>query len=416
MDSLARFTPATRTWFEASFPEPTPAQELGWPAIADGAHTLIHAPTGSGKTLAAFLWTLDRLLSEPQPERNARCRVLYVSPLKALAHDVERNLRAPLAGIRHAAQRLHTEPLPDLTTFLRTGDTPAEDRRRMQRQPPDILITTPESLYLILSSAARVVLEPVRWVIVDEVHAIAGTKRGAHLALSLERLEEITTSPPQRIGLSATQRPLETIARFLGGGTEGTDGWVPRPVTVIDVPHDRELDIEIVVPVEDMTEPGTSDPLDPDQAPARSIWPAVYPKLLEAIQAHNSTIVFANSRRLAERICAEVNNLAGEEIARAHHGSVAREHRLQIEDALKRGELKAVVATSSLELGIDMGAVDLVIQVEAPTSVASGLQRVGRSGHQVGGVSKARVFPKYRGDLLVSTVITGEMTKRNVET
>ena len=416
MDPLARFSPATRAWFEASFPQPTPAQQLGWPAIADGAHTLIHAPTGSGKTLAAFLWTLDRLLSEPQPERDARCRVLYVSPLKALAHDVERNLRAPLAGIRHASQRLHSEPLPDVETFLRTGDTSPEDRRRMQRRPPDILITTPESLYLILTSAARAILEPVRWVILDEVHAIAGTKRGAHLALSLERLEEVTAAPPQRIGLSATQRPLETTARFLGGGNDEAGTWVPRPVTIIDVPHDRELDIEIVVPVADMTEPGTPDPLDPDQAPARSIWPAVYPKLLEAIQSHNSTIVFANSRRLAERICAEVNNLAGEEIARAHHGSVAREHRLQIEDALKRGELKAVVATSSLELGIDMGAVDLVVQVEAPNSVASGLQRVGRSGHQVGGVSKARVFPKYRGDLLVAAVVTEEMTKRNVET
>ncbi len=416
MDPLAGFNPATRTWFEASFAEPTPAQQLGWPAIAGGAHTLIHAPTGSGKTLAAFLWTLDQLLSEPQPERSARCRVLYISPLKALAHDVERNLRAPLAGIRHASQRLLPEPLPELETFLRTGDTPAEDRRRMQRQPPDILITTPESLYLILTSAARAILQPVRWVIVDEVHAIAGTKRGAHLALSLERLEEITEVAPQRIGLSATQRPLETIARFLGGGTIESGAWTARPVTIIDVPHTRELDIEIVVPVEDMTEPGPPDPLDPDRAPSRSIWPAVYPELLEAIRAHNSTIVFANSRRLAERICAEVNNLAGEEIARAHHGSVSREQRLQIEDALKRGELKAVVATSSLELGIDMGAVDLVIQVEAPTSVASGLQRVGRSGHQVGGVSKARIFPKYRGDLLVATVLAGEMAKRNVET
>ena len=397
MDPLAGFNPATRTWFEASFAEPTPAQQLGWPAIAGGAHTLIHAPTGSGKTLAAFLWTLDRLLSEPQPERAARCRVLYISPLKALAHDVERNLRAPLAGIRHASQRLLAEPLPELETFLRTGDTPAEDRRRMQRQPPDILITTPESLYLILTSAARSILEPVRWVIVDEVHAIAGTKRGAHLALSLERLEEITERSPQRIGLSATQRPLDTVARFLGGGTIEGPIWAPRPVTVIDVPHTRDMDIEIVVPVEDMTEPGDPDPLDPDRATTRSIWPAVYPELLEAIRAHNSTIVFANSRRLAERICAEVNNLAGEEIARAHHGSVAREHRLQIEDALKRGELKAVVATSSLELGIDMGAVDLVIQVEAPTSVASGLQRVGRSGHQVGGSVQGQDLPQVPG-------------------
>ncbi len=415
MDALANFTPATRTWFEASFPSPTPAQAAGWPAIARGEHTLIHAPTGSGKTLAAFLWTLDRLLSEPMPEKSARCRVLYVSPMKALAHDVERNLRAPLAGIRHAATRLHSDPLPELSTFLRTGDTPPEDRQRMARQPPDILITTPESLYLILTSAARSTLRSVRWVIVDEVHAIAGSKRGAHLALSLERLEEIAATPPQRIGLSATQRPLDAIGRFLGGGLVDGDRWLPRPVTVVDIPQRREMDIEIVVPVEDMTEPGEPDPLDPEKTTTRSMWPAIYPRLLEEIERHTSTIVFANSRRLAERICAEINNLAGSEVARAHHGSVAREQRLQIEESLKRGELKAVVATSSLELGIDMGAVDLVIQVEAPTSVASGLQRVGRSGHQVAGVSRARLFPKHRGDLLVATVIAGEMAERKVE-
>ncbi len=415
MDSLAAFTPATRAWFEASFRAPTPAQDAGWPAIARGEHTLIHAPTGSGKTLAAFLWTLDRLLSEPIPEQSARCRVLYISPLKALAHDVDRNLRAPLAGIRHAATRLGSGPLPELTTFLRTGDTPADDRRRMNRHPPDILITTPESLYLILTSAARSVLESVQWVIVDEIHAVAGTKRGAHLALSLERLEEVTERPPQRIGLSATQRPLEAIGRFLGGGTVDGEVWTPRPVTLVDIPQRRPLDIEIVVPVEDMTEPGEPDPLDPDHPTTRSMWPAIYPRLLAEIERHNSTIVFANSRRLAERICAEINNLAEREVARAHHGSVAREQRLQIEESLKRGELKAVVATSSLELGIDMGAVDLVIQVEAPTSVASGLQRVGRSGHQVDGVSRARVFPKHRGDLLVATVIAGEMAERNVE-
>lgn len=230
------FTAPTRTWFEASFPEPTAAQAQGWPSIATGEHTLIHAPTGSGKTLAAFLWTLDRLLTEPLPERLERCRVLYVSPMKALAHDVDRNLRAPLAGIRHAAERLGSDPIPRLTTFLRTGDTPQEDRRRMERNPPDILITTPESLYLMLTSAVRSVLRTVRWVIVDEIHAVAGAKRGAHLALSLERLEEITDQPPQRVGLSATQRPLEAIARFLGGGTLQDDEWVPRPVTVVDVP------------------------------------------------------------------------------------------------------------------------------------------------------------------------------------
>jgi ATP-dependent Lhr-like helicase len=349
------------------------------------------------------------------PERAERCRVLYVSPMKALAHDVNRNLRAPLAGIRHAGERLGGDPLPELTTFLRTGDTPQEDRRRMERNPPDILITTPESLYLMLTSAVRKVLKTVRWVIVDEVHAVAGTKRGAHLALSLERLEEIADQSPQRIGLSATQRPLETIAGFLGGGTVEDDAWTPREVEIIDVKPDRELDIELAVPVEDMNEPGDPDPLDPDRTPTRSIWPAVYPALLEDIRAHNSTIVFANSRRLAERICSEINNLAGDEIARAHHGSVAREQRLEIEEELKRGKLKAVVATSSLELGIDMGAVDLVIQVEAPSSVASGLQRVGRSGHQVGGVSKAKLYPKYLGDLLVSTVVASQMSNGKVE-
>ncbi|MDX1467912.1 MAG: DEAD/DEAH box helicase [Acidimicrobiia bacterium] len=415
MDSLTAFTNPTRTWFEASFAEPTEAQSLGWPAIASGDHTLIHAPTGSGKTLAAFLWTLDRILTEPIPNKSERCRVLYVSPLKALAHDVDRNLRAPLAGIRHAAERLGHDALPEVRTFLRTGDTPAQERRRMGRQPPDILMTTPESLYLMLTSEVRSVLTSVRWLIVDEVHAIAGTKRGAHLALSLERLEELTTRPPQRIGLSATQRPLETIARFLGGGVlEGGD-WRQRPVTIIDAARDRSLDIEIAVPVEDMTAPAAPDPLDPERQPTQSVWPAIYPELLREIRDHDSTIVFANSRRLAERICAEVNNLAGEEIARSHHGSVAREQRLEIEEALKRGELKAVVATSSLELGIDMGAVDLVLQIEAPTSVASGLQRVGRSGHHVGGTSKARIFPKYRGDLLVSTVVVDEMVKGRIE-
>lgn len=415
MESLQGFTKAARTWFEASFDAPTMAQELGWPSIASGKHTLIHAPTGSGKTLAAFLWTLDRLLSEPLPETRDRCRVLYVSPLKALAHDVDRNLRAPLAGIRHAAERLGGQDLPELETFLRTGDTPQQDRRRMERHPPDILITTPESLYLMLTSAVRSVLTSVRWVIVDEVHAVAGSKRGAHLALSLERLEELTEQPPQRIGLSATQRPLETIARFLGGGTFADDSWEERPVHIVDVPSDRELDIEIVVPVEDMNEPAERDPLDPDRQTKRSIWPAIYPQLLDQIRSHRSTILFANSRRLAERICSELNILAGEEIARAHHGSVAREQRLEIEEGLKRGELKAVVATSSLELGIDMGSVDLVLQVEAPNSVASGLQRVGRSGHQVGGVSRAKIYPKYRGDLLVSTVVAEQMVRRQVE-
>lgn len=425
VDVLSPFTDATREWFRGSFAAPTSAQRQGWPAIATGDHTLIHAPTGSGKTLAAFLWALDRLLYEDLPDDSARCRVLYVSPLKALAHDVDRNLRAPLAGIRHAAARSGGAPPPELRTFIRTGDTPADARRRMLRHPPDILITTPESLYLLLTSQAREVLTSVRWVIVDEVHAVAGSKRGSHLALSLERLEEVAAAPPQRIGLSATQRPLTTIARFLGGGTVGPDGvWVPRPVTIVDASSERPLEVELVGPAEDMTAPPPPDPLDPADPKAAGtaptatpggIWEAIYPRILELVEAHDSTIVFANSRRLAERICSELNLLAGREIARAHHGSVAREQRIAIEEALKGGELQAVVATSSLELGIDMGAVDLVVQVEAPMSVASGLQRVGRAGHRVGAVARAKVFPKHRGDLLVATVVVDRMLEGKVE-
>ena len=411
---LSFFTPATRAWFEATFEAPTPAQAKGWPAISSGRHALIQAPTGSGKTLAAFLWTLDRLSHQPPPPSAERCRLLYISPLKALAYDIQRNLRAPLAGIRHTALRLGLEPLPTLTTFIRTGDTPASDRQKMVRRPPDILITTPESFYLMLTSAARKRLASVQWVIVDEVHAVAGNKRGAHLAISLERLEEITQISPQRIGLSATQRPLETIARFLGGGhvahPEGS--WEPRPVTVIDADQSRTLDLELVVPSQDMTRPESGSDAE---TPSRSIWPSIYQRLLELINRHNSTIVFTNSRRLAERVCAELNNLAEAEIARAHHGSVARHHRLEIEDGLKRGELRAVVATSSLELGIDMGAVDLVVQIESPPGVASGLQRVGRAGHQVGGTSRAKLFPKYRGDLLTSTVVAQRMRAGQVE-
>ena len=411
---LQQFSPATRAWFEASFEAPTPAQARGWPAIASGRHTLIQAPTGSGKTLAAFLWTLDRLCNEPAPPTARRCRVLYVSPMKALAYDIDRNLRAPLAGIRHAALRMGLEPPPSLTTFMRTGDTPASDRQKMVRRPPDILITTPESLYLMLTSAARERLTSVQWVIVDEVHAVAGNKRGAHLAISLERLEEITTTSPQRIGLSATQRPLETIARFLGGGevADPDAAWQPRPVTIIDAHQPRSLDLELVVPSRDMTRP---DPGADEETPTPSIWPSIYRRLLDLVNGHRSTIVFTNSRRLAERVCAELNTLAEEEIARAHHGSVARRRRIEIEDALKSGRLRAVVATSSLELGIDMGAVDLVVQIESPPGVASGLQRVGRSGHQVGGVSRAKLFPKYRGDLLTSTVVAQRMRAGEVE-
>lgn len=407
------FSRATVSWFDKVFREPTPAQSAGWAAIDTGAHTLIHAPTGSGKTLAAFLSSIDRMIVSPPPPPAQRCRVLYVSPMKALAYDIDRNLRAPLAGITAESERLGLEA-PEISVAMRTGDTPAGERRAMKRHPPDILITTPESLYLMLTSQVREVLSHVETVIVDEIHAIAGSKRGTHLALSLERLDEICATPPQRIGLSATQQPLLAIAEFLGGGdtTEGT--WKPRPVTIVDAPRDRDLEIEIVVPVPDMTRPDVGL-LEPGSTSTPSIWPAMYPRLLDLVNEHRSTILFVNSRGLAERLAAELNRLAESEVARAHHGSVSREQRIEIEDKLKRGELRAVVATSTLELGIDMAAVDLVLLVESPSSVASGLQRVGRSGHQVGATSKAKVFPKHRGDLLETAVVVDRMYSGAIE-
>ena len=416
--SLPRFSASVRDWFAASFDEPTPAQSRGWKAIADGDHTLILAPTGSGKTLAAFLWAIDRLASEPPPDPKERTRVLYVSPLRALAVDVEKNLRAPLAGIQHAAERTG-EPLAHVPQVgVRTGDTPARDRRRLVTHPPDILITTPESLYLMLTSQARETLRSVRWVIIDEIHALAATKRGAHLALSLERLDELTEQPAQRIGLSATQRPLDEIARFLGGfEAEGR----PRPVTIVDAGHRKPMELEVVVPIEDMGQIGQPSDV-PASGPAAgagptrtSIWPSIHPRLLELIRAHRSTIVFVNGRRFAERLAAQLNELADEDLVRTHHGSIAREQRLEVEDALKSGRLRAIVATSSLELGIDMGAVDLVVQVESPGSVASGLQRIGRAGHQVGEPSRGKIFPKFRGDLLEASVVAERMLAGAIE-
>jgi ATP-dependent helicase Lhr and Lhr-like helicase len=421
--SLQAFSPAVRDWFAASFAEPTPAQRRGWKAIAEGDHTLILAPTGSGKTLAAFLWAIDRLSTEAPPDPGARTRVLYLSPLRALAVDVEKNLRAPLAGIQHAAERLGAE-LPHVPTVgVRTGDTPTNERRRLLKRPPDILITTPESLYLMLTSQARETLRSVRWVIVDEIHAMAATKRGAHMALSLERLEAIAETTPQRIGLSATQRPLEEIARFLGGHA---DGGTARPVTIVDAGHRKPMQLEVVVPVEDMAQLTARETPQPallllgpsgtGQSPtASSIWPSIHPRLLELIRAHRSTIVFVNARRLAERLAARLNELAEEDLVRAHHGALAREQRLEVEDALKSGSLRAIVATSSLELGIDMGAVDLVIQVESPGSVASGLQRIGRAGHQVGEPSRGKIFPKFRGDLLEASVVAERMLGGKIE-
>ena len=388
MDPLTVFSAPTRAWFERTFDAPTPAQAQGWPVIAAGGNTLIQAPTGSGKTLAAFLYAIDRLT--PAPE--AGLRVLYVSPLKALNYDVERNLRGPLAGLQS-----------QLRVAVRTGDTPQKERAAMLREPPDILITTPESLFLLLTSRARELLRSVDTVILDEVHAVAGTKRGAHLALSLERLQRLVEHPVQRIALSATQRPLEEIGRFVSGG---------RPIELVDAGVAKQLDVQVVVPVEDMREPGTSREEGYD---AHSIWPSIYPALLELVRAHRSTIVFVNNRRLAERLALRLNEAAEEEIARAHHGSLAREQRVLIEEELKAGRIPCLVATSSLELGIDMGAVDLVIQVESPKSVARGLQRIGRAGHTLDAVSKGRIFPKFRADLLESAVVVARMREGAIE-
>ncbi|HEX9032674.1 MAG TPA: DEAD/DEAH box helicase [Streptosporangiaceae bacterium] len=525
-DALAAFSAPTASWFRAAFAEPTAAQEQAWTAIGNGDNALVVAPTGSGKTLAAFLWAIDKLATEPAPAKaSERCRVLYISPLKALAVDIERNLRSPLIGVGQAMRRVGL-PEPDIRVGIRTGDTAADERRKLAGKPPDILITTPESLFLLLTSQAREGLRNVQTVIIDEVHALAGGKRGAHLALSLERLDALRGAgpavagpapkagrqhvrPAQRIGLSATVRPPEEVASFLGGSL---------PVTIAAPPSEKQLDLRIVVPVEDMsdlgsavtspppwfsgaddidgavheppadgapgsgsasssaslpgghraagnivgpaefaaqagvgnpgatlrsrpgTDPGAGQPDGP--ARANSIWPHVEAQVLDAIERHRSTIVFANSRRLAERLCARLNELAAERaaeraelaaqdagagpgeypepdalpvVARAHHGSVSRTERTLIEEALKAGRLPAVVATSSLELGIDMGAVDLVIQVESPPSVASGLQRTGRAGHNVGDISRGVIFPKYQGDLVQATVVADRMRAGQIE-
>jgi len=467
-DVLGKFSPATREWFEGAFDAATPAQLGAWDAVSSGANALVVAPTGSGKTLAAFLWAIDQLASSPPPANpKQRTRVLYISPLKALGVDVERNLRAPLVGVTQTARRLGLGET-DITVGVRSGDTTAQDRRLLARLPPDILITTPESLYLMLTSAARDTLKNVDTVIIDEVHAVAATKRGAHLALSLERLDALLAKPVQRIGLSATVRPIEEVARFLGGRA---------PVTIVHPPSAKTFELSVIVPVPDMTIPGTvasardtaaggsghDDEATPEST--GSLWPHVEERIVDAILDHRSTIVFANSRRLAERLTARLNEIYDERmsdgsvdgadavtrsqasadaaayaapqqpwkppaqmmaqggstlgaaplLARAHHGSVSKDQRAIIEDDLKTGVLRCVVATSSLELGIDMGAVDLVIQVESPPSVASGLQRIGRAGHQVGEISKGLLFPKHRTDLIHTSVAVERMRSGQIE-
>jgi len=491
-DVLGKFSPATREWFQGAFDAATPAQLGAWEAVSTGAHALVVAPTGSGKTLAAFLWAIDQLASRPIPENpKQRTRVLYISPLKALGVDVERNLRAPLVGVTQTARRLGLAQT-DITVGVRSGDTTPADRRLLARLPPDILITTPESLYLMLTSAARETLKNVDTVIIDEVHAVAATKRGAHLALSLERLDALLATPVQRIGLSATVRPIEEVARFLGGRA---------PVTIVHPPSAKTFELSVIVPVPDMTTPGVvaakngagagagsasgaaggagagaagagpggaNEEMTPESA--GSLWPHVEERIVDAILEHRSTIVFANSRRLAERLTARLNEIYDERmsdgsidggagdaasvlarsqasadaaayaapqqprkppaqmmaqggstmgaaplLARAHHGSVSKDQRAIIEDDLKTGVLRCVVATSSLELGIDMGAVDLVIQVESPPSVASGLQRIGRAGHQVGEISKGLLFPKHRTDLIHTSVAVERMRSGQIE-
>ncbi|MBI2212465.1 MAG: DEAD/DEAH box helicase [Acidobacteria bacterium] len=434
---LSLFAPPVAEWFRASFEGPTRAQTLGWPAIANGESVLLTAPTGSGKTLTAFLWCINRLMFSPPPHGRERCRVVYVSPLKALAVDVERNLREPLDGIaRVALTSGATHHFPAVA--IRTGDTPQRERARFRRAPSDILITTPESLYLLLTSSSRAALASVDTVIVDEIHSLVSTKRGAHLALSLERLERLAGRPLQRIGLSATQRPLEEVARFLGGVSrafatsdlydsgdplaaidEAGDEPSWRRVTVVDTGERKALEISVEVPVEDMASLDEPDVRGREQGrrtpSSPSIWPSIHPRLLELIRSHRTTLLFVNARRVAERLAGALNELAGEELVMAHHGSIAREQRVAIEDALKRGTIRGLVATSTLELGIDMGSIDLVVQIEAPPSVASGMQRIGRGGHQVGETSKGIVFPKFRGDLLASAAVSRAMTQGEIE-
>ncbi|MDC0719042.1 Lhr family helicase [Nannocystis bainbridge] len=426
-DPLAFLHPAARAWFEACFDAPTSAQVAGWPAIEAGASTLLLAPTGSGKTLAAFLGAINRVMFAPVPAPAERCRVIYVSPIKALGVDVEQNLRSPLAGIAATAARLNmTVHTP--TVAIRSGDTPQKARAYMQRHPPDILITTPESLYMLLTSESRAMLRSVDTVIVDEIHSLVASKRGTHLALSLERLEWLRAGarPLQRIGLSATQRPLTEVARFLGGSLVDGDAVSSRPVTIIDAGQVKPLELRIELPVAAAaaeTAPAPTEEVPPaaNEGPTaisgvqREAWPGLHARLVALIRAHRSTMLFVNSRRLAERLAAALNELAGQPLALAHHGSMAKDVRAGVEEQLKRGTLPAIVATSSLELGIDMGAVDLVIQLASPPSIAAGMQRVGRANHHVGGRSRGVIIPKFRGDLLPCAAAAQAMLAGAVE-
>jgi ATP-dependent helicase Lhr and Lhr-like helicase len=402
---LRRFHPLVQRWFKETLGKPSDPQREGWPAIASGAHTLILAPTGTGKTLAAFLWELNDLIvrGTKEPLSNA-VQLLYISPLKALNNDIQRNLEAPLAQLRERFAAEGQE-LPEIRIAVRTGDTPAAARARMLRKSPHILITTPESLNIMLTTLkGRGMFSGVRAVIVDEIHAIAGTKRGAHLALTLERLEALVEKPPQRIGLSATQRPLNEVARFLGGCEASTsEAQVFRPVTIVDCGMTKEMEIAVESPVADLANVGGS------------IWPAVAPLVLKHIRASKTTLVFVNNRAQAEKIAARVNTLAEEEIALPYHGSLARERRFALEERLKAGSLRALVTTSSLELGIDIGSVDLVIQLQSPKRVAAALQRIGRAGHTLGVASRGILVPTFRDDAVEIAAIVAAMRAGDVE-
>jgi ATP-dependent helicase Lhr and Lhr-like helicase len=434
---LDDFHPIVREWFLQTYGRPSPPQELGWPSIASGANTLILAPTGSGKTLTAFLWAINHLIEQHLHESlDPGIRILYISPLKALNNDIRRNLEAPLAGIEAGAKRMGIN-IPPIRTAVRTGDTSTAARASMLRHPPDILITTPESLYLMLTSPkARKLFLPVQYVIVDEIHALCGNKRGVHLSLSLERLQELAPQEFVRIGLSATQRPLDKVAAFLGGYDARNTGVEPRPVNIIDAGHKKEMDLSVVCAVEDFT-----------LLPSEGAWPLILGEVLALIRAHKSTLVFVNNRRLAERVAAKLNEqIAGaasstinlmavpedtgwsagepkppeprapdEPLVLAYHGSMSRESRETMENDLKAGRIRALVATSSLELGIDIGSIDLVIQLQSPKGVSRGLQRIGRSGHLISGTSKGRIYPTHREDLVESVAVSGAMHHHDVE-
>src|SRR5881409_3289055 len=389
MIALESFHPSVRDWFLKQFPAPTEPQARAWPAIKQRKHTLIAAPTGSGKTLAAFLSAIDDLIWKAiEGKLTDETQVVYVSPLKALSNDIQINLQAPLRGIQENLKTAGFDNI-EIRTLVRTGDTPAKERAAMTKKPPHIIVTTPESLYILLTSeSGRRMLKTTRTLIVDEIHAMVDDKRGSHLSLSIERLEALVKEPLVRIGLSATQKPIEEVARFLVGTTnieaDGTPGC-----TIIDTGHTRKLDLAIEVP---------SSPLE--AVMSNEVWEEIYDRITQLIREHKTTLVFVNTRRMAERVARHLGERLGDENVTSHHGSLARELRLSAEQRLKSGELSALVATASLELGIDIGAVDLVVQIGSTRAISTLLQRIGRSNHTVSGYPKGRVFPLSRDELV----------------